>query len=258
MDPLSFDKIPEIKRLITDAILGNKHNVIVVWGELGLGKTTLMLKLLLWIVLRYIYGFKDKPDESVDAFHARVCNQPNSLCEHWQHVLKLVDFTFWETKKRIKDAVLGNVRLPAVGWDDLAVYFHRSNIQYMHPEVKDFFSKYNFVRPYLANMFITVPDINFVPEQLLAFCTADIWINTRGVGDFDRAKLRRSFWGVKRSWTKHYDGYDVSWKKCPEPVYAEYERIRHEHALKAFKFPEEIFVTRMPRAKAFTEEESLF
>jgi len=167
-------------------------------------------------------------------------------------------FTFWEIRDKIKNAVMKNTRMLALGWDDLAVYFHRSNIQYMHPEVKDFFSKYNFVRPYLANLIITVPNINFIPEQLLSFATADIWVKSRGVGDFDRAKLRRSFWGAKRSWTKYYDGYDVTWKPLPKQVYRKYEEIRHAHAVEAFEKPEEIFVTTMPKPKAYTEEESLF
>lgn len=252
MDPLSFELIPEFKRLITDAILGNKHNVVVIWGELGLGKTTFMLKTLLWVGLRFHFHVIDRNGKDVSG-----CEH-DFLCDHWKYALSIVDFTFWEMKTRIKDAVLRNTRLAGIGWDDLGVYFHRSNIQYMHPEVKDFFSKYNFIRPYLANMFITVPDINFVPEQLLSFCTGDIWINTRGVGDFDRAKLRRSFWGAKRSWTKHYDGYDVSWGEAPVDVYLAYEKMRHAHAVEAFEKPEDIFVTTMPKAKEYTKEESLF
>jgi len=249
---LSFDIIPEIKSLVDDAIVNNKHNVIVIWGELGLGKTTLMLKLLLWVFLKFLFKDLDSNERDISG-----CNH-NDLCVHWQEVLKHVDFTFWEMRARLKTTVEMNSRLLVTGWDDLAVYFHRSNIQYMHPDVKDFFSKYNFIRPYLANLIITVPDINFVPEQLMSFCTGDIWVTQRGKADFDRARLLRSFWGQKRSWTKHYDGYDVEWNPCPYPVYKEYDRIRHQHALEAFEKPEEIFVTTMPKPKAFTEEESLF
>lgn len=243
---MNFQPIPEIKQLIREAIIHNKHNVIVIWGELGTGKTTLMLQMLLWIVKNFM---KIEPANC----------KCDHLCPHWKKVLNdLTKFTFWEIRETIKKAVTNNIRLPGLGWDDLAVYFHRSNIQYMHPAVKDFFSKYNFVRPYLANLIITVPNIHFVPEQLLAFATADIWVQSRGIGDFDRAKLRRSFWGAKRSWTKYYDGYDVTWKPVPPDVYKEYEKMRHQHALEAFEKPEEIFVTTMPKPKAYTEEESLF
>lgn len=252
MVPLSFKPIPELKRLIADGILGDKHNVIVIWGELGLGKTTLMLKLLLWTALRFIFHAYDRNGNDVTG-----CTH-NSLCEHWKLALSLVDFTFQEVQRRIKTGVTANKRIPCFGWDDLGVYFHKSTIQYMHPEVKDFFSKYNFVRPYLANLIITVPDIEFVPHNLLTFCTGDIWISQRGVGDFDRAKLVRNFWGSRRSWTKHYDGFDVKWSKAPVDVYRAYALNRHEHALKAFEKPEEVFVTSMPQTEEFTEEDSLF
>lgn len=256
---MSSSIIPSLDNLIKTAVYGDKHNVIVIWGELGLGKTTFMLRLMLWSILLFKCKFKRHSKETLDSFHARVCPNSKGMCEHWQQAIDNVDFTFWEIKTRIKNAVMNNYRLAMIQWDDLGVYFHRSNIMYMHPEVKDFFSKYNFIRPYVANLVITVPDINFVPEQLLAFCTGDIWINQRGFGDFDRSKLRRSFWGRKRSWTKHYDGYDVTWNEIPFNIYREYEKIRHRHAKEAFQKPEEIFVTTMPRAtQPFTEEESLF
>jgi len=231
--------------------------VIVHWGELGLGKTTLMIKQILWLVLRFDYHVK-MPNTTGCGFPDESGCLHDHLCVHWQEALEKVDFTFWEVRKRIKYAVMNNRRLLVMGWDDLGVYFHKSNIMYMHPEVKDFFSKYNFVRPYMANLIITVPDISFVPGQLLTFCTGDVWIDRRGHGDFDRGKLMRNFWGSKPSWTKHYDGVDVVWTKAPDDVYKVYEGMRHEHAVEAFKKPEEIFVTAMPKAKEFAEEDSLF
>jgi hypothetical protein len=169
-----------------------------------------------------------------------------------------LNFSFHEFKSSVERAVEVRVRLPIMVWDDVAVYFHRSNIQYQHPDVKNFFSRYNFIRKYVANVVITVPTIDFVPLQLALFCTADILVGERGLGDFDVKKIMRSFYGKAKSWTKSYDGRDVTWQKMPDEWFNAYEEIRHAHAVEAFEHPEEIFVTTMPKTKAYTEEESLF
>lgn len=168
-----------------------------------------------------------------------------------------LNFTFHEFSGTIKRAVRLRLRIPIMGWDDIAVYFHRSNIQYMHPEVKNFFSRYNFVRKYVANVVITVPTSDFVPDQLYQFCTADIQLEERGLGDFDVKKPRRSFYGKQRTWTKSYDGRDVTWDKVPTQWFDAFEEIRHAHAIEAFEKPEEIFVTTMPKTKTYTEKDSL-
>lgn len=167
------------------------------------------------------------------------------------------NFSFAEIRGSIEGAVHTRMKIPAMGWDDISVYFHRSNIQYMHPDVKNFFSRYSFVRKYVGNLFITVPTPNFVPEQLGLFCTADVMISERGKGDFDVKKEVRNFWGKRATWTKSYDGRDVTWSKIDEKVFAAYEEIRHAHAVEAFDKPEEIFVTTMPKEKEYTAEESL-
>jgi hypothetical protein len=155
-------------------------------------------------------------------------------------------------------AVETRVKIPIMGWDDIAVYFHRSNIQYMHPDVKNFFSRYNFIRKYAGNVVITVPTPNFVPEQLMVFCTGDIMVSERGFGDFDVKKEMRAFRSKAKTWTKSYDGRDVQWKLVPEEWFNAYEEIRHAHAVEAFEHPEEIFVTSMPKSgKEFSEQESL-
>jgi hypothetical protein len=185
-----------------------------------------------------------------------------------------LNFSFGEIRGTIEDAVYTRIRVPVVGWDDVAVYFHRSNIQYMHPEVKNFFSRYSFVRQYVGNLLITVPTIEFVPEQLFLFCTADVLIQERGLGDFDTKKAVRSFAGKTKTWTKSYDGRDVTWTQLdnadidPDVVIKDsgghlttvmdaYEEIRHAHAVEAFQKPEEIFVTTMPKTKEFSKGESL-
>jgi hypothetical protein len=61
-----------------------------------------------------------------------------------------------------------------------------------------------------------------------------------------------------RTWTKSYDGRDVTWKEVPKEWFDAYEEIRHAQAVEAFEHPEEIFVTSMPKTgKEFTKEESL-
>ena len=197
-------------------IYDNKHNIIIIWGELGLGKSTLALQLLHW------------------HYH------------DWDTCFKHVKFTFQEMRDAIKQAILQNKRIKAVIWDDLAVYFHRAAIQYMHPEVRSFFSKYNFIRPYLGNLIITVPNIDFIPRPLLDFATADIYVTKRGHADFDRAKLIRSFRSRHKSWTKNYDGDDVEWTELPKEIYKRYEQIRHQHALDSILNPDDMFVMAMP------------
>lgn len=169
-----------------------------------------------------------------------------------------LNFTFNEFKGTIEYAAETRIPLQAIGWDDIAVYFHRSNIQYMHPQVKNFFSRYNFVRKYVKNVFVTVPTPDFVPDQLYQFATADIMLEERGEGDFDTIMPRRNFWGSKRTYLKYYDGRDVGWKKLPDIWFKAYEEVRHAHAVAAFEKPEEVFVTTMPKTKGFTEEESIF
>jgi len=169
-----------------------------------------------------------------------------------------LNFTFNEFKDTIKNAAETRIPLRIIGWDDIAVYFHRSNIQYMHPDVKNFFSRYNFVRKYVKNVIVTVPTPDFVPDQLYRFATADIMLQERGEGDFDTILPKRNFWGAKKTFLKHYDGRDVTWKRVPDQWFKAYEEVRHAHAVAAFEKPEEVFVTTMPKTKRYTEEESLF
>lgn len=313
-------RIEQLNNLIDKGIFEDLHNIIVVWGELGKGKTTLMMQ-----SLHRIYGDWDKvlsfilePHVCMACGHTWDAEQPYTYelpcpklgCNHEVktqslkeacaavHAKKLVipfpyeydtgfvkkvpegttfsinsskargkivqrypylNFTFNEFRGNLENAVEIHVRVPILGWDDIAVYFHRSNIQYMHPDVKNFFSRYNFVRKYVGNVVMTVPTINFVPLQLMPFCTADVWVTDRGTADFDVNKEIRSFFGNTKTWTKHYDGRDVAWQKAPPDVFAAYEEIRHAHAVEAFEHPEEVFVTTMPdKGKEFSEEESLF
>jgi len=157
-----------------------------------------------------------------------------------------VVFTFREMTELLKMAVKLRVRLAIILWDDIAVYFHRASIQYMHPEVKDFFSKYNFIRPYLANMVITTPNIEFIPRQLLDFATADVYVKTRGFGDFDRSRILRKYQGAQRTFRKNYDGRDVEWGPLPSEIQKWYDDERHAHAIEAFEHPEDIFMYSMP------------
>lgn len=206
-----------LPRLISEAIEADKHNVFTIWGELGKGKTTLGLQLLY------------------------------SVYHDWEKVLSHTFFTFYEVKDFLTNLVLNKKRCPMLLWDDLAVYFHRSLIQYMNPLVQEFFGRYNFIRPYLANLILTTPSVDFVPRQLLAFMTGDLWVQKRGKADFDRAIVVRNFRGRTRTRIKNYDGYDVTWKPVPLDVYSRYEKVRHEHAVEAFLNPRGTFVYAMPK-----------
>jgi predicted Zn-ribbon and HTH transcriptional regulator len=332
--PRSPFSLETLKHTVDRAIFKYRHNVIIFWGELGEGKTTLMLRVIHhcikdWkMILSFVlepkvclhcgktwqshneYKFEILCPECgtkattttrfAEAFEAARRNwwvEPFpvdiktgtlkafpegtkfSICEgkargRIVHKNPYLNFSFNEIKSTIESAVYTRIRLPVVGWDDVAVYFHRSNIQYMHPDVKNFFSRYSFVRQYIANLLITVPTIEFVPEQLFLFCTADVLLQQRGRGDFDTKKAIRSFVGKSKTWIKSYDGRNVMWRPVdnvdidPDVLITDegghkttvmdaYEEIRHAHAVEAFEKPEEIFVTSMPKTKEFTEADSL-
>lgn len=208
--------IPSLTNMLWDAIKNNKHNVIPIWGEMGLGKTSLAM----WTAYK--------------------------ILGDWESVKKIVVFTFDEMRNKIMEAVRFNRRLGVVVWDDIAVYFHRASIQYMHPDVKDFFSKYNFIRPYMANLLITTPNIEFIPRQLLDFATADILVKSRGEGDFDRSRVLRRFQGNNRTFRKNYDGRNVVWGPLPDDIQKWYDDERHAHSVDAFENPEDIFMYNMP------------
>jgi len=292
------------------------HNVIILWGELGFGKTTLMLQCLWELIHDWptILSFVLEPHVCSECGKTWDAKQPyvyelacpeclsksitvSTIADALEYARQkwwvdpfpvdkkgyikafptgqtflvspgkargtitqknpYLNFSFFELRKTIQSAVDTRIRLPAIGWDDVAVYFHRSNIQYMHPDVKNFFSRYSFVRQYVANLIITVPTIDFVPEQLALFCTADVLIDRRGQGDFDVKKSMRSFYGRQKSWQKSYDGQNTTWAPIKAEWFDAYEEIRHAHAVQAFEKPEEIFVTTMPKAQEFTPEESL-
>jgi len=310
--------IERLNHIIDNAIFEYKHNIIIIWGELGDGKTSLMLQMIYRKVQdwRKVVSFVLEPHvcmkcgEEWDAEQPFVFEVPCRKCSKETKTTDIgkaiaaamerqlvkpfpldmrtgiprkfpfnttftintvkaqgkitrtfpyLNFTFYEVRDTIKQCVDTRIRLPIMGWDDPAVYFHRSNIQYMHPDIKTFFSRYNFIRQYVANLVMAVPSFDFVPEQLSFFCTADVMLKDRGVGDFDVKRTVRSFFGKKQSWRKSYDGRDVTWPIVPEEWFTAYEEIRHAHAIEAFEHPEEIFVTTMPKSgKEFTEEESLF
>jgi predicted Zn-ribbon and HTH transcriptional regulator len=325
-------KLERLKKLVDRAIYSDFHNIIVLWGELGKGKTSLMM----WMLYRILQNWEQVLSFVLDPHVCQECGyewdakQPyvyEVICpkcnvettttdigeaiqairgsftideegnKTWIKKPKLVvpfpfdyktgllrqfpkgtvfslntgkargrivqkypymNFSFREFRESLETAVETRIKLPIVGWDDIAVYFHRSNIQYMHPDVKNFFSRYNFVRKYCGNVVITVPTVNFVPEQLMVFCTADVLLSARGRGDFDTKKEVRNFFSKNKTWSKSYDGRDVTWKQVPDEPFAAYEEIRHAHAVEAFEKPEEIFVTSMPKAgKEFAEEDSV-
>ena len=305
-----------LNKTIDKAILQYMHNVIIFWGELGFGKTTLMLQALHRLIPDWprVLSFVLEPHvcmkcgKSWDAGKPYVyeiicpdCVSQSKVVTSIGDALELarqrwwvdpfpvdkrgyikafptgqtflvspgkargtitqkypyLNFSFFELRRTIQSSVDTRIRLTAIGWDDVAVYFHRSNIQYMHPDVKNFFSRYSFVRQYIANLIITVPTIDFVPEQLALFCTADVLIDKRGTGDFDIKKSKRSFYGRQKSFQKSYDGRNVFWERIEDEWFDAYEEIRHAHAVQAFEKPEEIFVTTMPKAQEFTAEESL-
>lgn len=204
--------IPRLANLMRDAIRNDKHNVIPIWGEMGLGKTSLAL----WALY--------------------------DIYEDWDMVFRHIAFTFWEFQALIQDAVKHNYRIAAILWDDIAVYFHRAAIVYTNPVIRTFFARYNFVRPYVANVLLTTPNIDFVPRQLLDFATADIFITARGQGDFDRSKLLRNYKGKAMTRRKNYDGRDVTWEQLPPDVEGRYKRLRHEHAQAAFTDEGEVFI----------------
>jgi len=311
-------QIAQLNQLVDRAIFEDWHNVVIIWGELGKGKTTLMLRMLYRIVQAWdkVLSFVLEPHVCMKCQHEWDAGQPyvfelgcpkcgeesktKELSEAVDAVYKgwhvspfpwdlssglmrkfpqgqvftvnsskargeihqkypYLNFSFEEVRHTIERSVDLRVKLPMMGWDDIAVYFHRSNIQYMHPKVKNFFSRYNFIRKYVANMVLTVPDPEFVPQQLALFCTADIMLQERGKADLDTLKKMRSFYGQSKTWTKHYDGRDVTWEKVPDEHFQAYEEIRHAHAVQAFEKPEEILVTTMPKTgREFTEAESLF
>jgi hypothetical protein len=310
-------RIQDLNSVIDRGIYGDKHSIIVVWGELGTGKTTLALQMAHRVVPDWndVLSFRLEPhvclkcknswnaDEPyVYELPCPKCSKETETKNQWEainavrkeclvkpfpvnvdtglpkkfpkgtkfvintgkargetsQVRPYLNFSFYEFRHSLKNAVDTRLRLPLCVWDDVAVYFHRSNIQYMHPEVKNFFSRYNFIRKYVGNVIITVPTIEFVPTQLVPFITGDILLNKMGAGDFDVKKIRRSFYGNSKAWMKSYDARDVTWNKVPDEWFTPYEEIRHAHAVEAFEKPEEIFVTTMPKAKAFTEKESLF
>jgi hypothetical protein len=204
--------IPKLAHIIRDAIKNDKHNVIPIWGEMGLGKTSLAL----WIMY--------------------------DIYEKWDLVFKNLAFTFWEFQALIRDAVEYDYRIAMILWDDIAVYFHRASIVYTNPIIKTFFARYNFVRPYVANVLTTSPNIEFIPRQLLDFATADIFVKARGIGDFDRSKLQRNYKGKSLTRRKNYDGVDVEWEPLPPEVELRYKTLRHEHAVAAFNNEDDIFI----------------
>jgi predicted Zn-ribbon and HTH transcriptional regulator len=335
-DPNLLLPIEQVNSLIDRAIYSDYHNIVVVWGELGKGKTTMMMWMLYRVLKDWkkVLSFELEPHTCLSCGHEWNAGQPylfevtcpkcnvetktseiseamkavlgerqvhrdeeGKITSEWVRKPQLVipfpydlktglpkqfpagtvfslntgkargiisqkypymNYSFHEFRGNLENAVETRVKLPIMGWDDIAVYFHRSNIQYMHPDVKNFFSRYNFIRKYCGNVVITVPTPNFVPEQLMVFCTGDILVSQRGMGDFDIKKEMRAFRSKTKTWTKSYDGRDVSWKQVPEEWFNAYEEIRHAHAVEAFEHPEEIFVTSMPKAgKEFTENESL-
>jgi hypothetical protein len=310
-------ELASLFKVVKRAVREYRHNVIIIWGELGEGKTSLMLQVMWEFIHDWaaVISFVLDPHVCMHCGAEFDAGQPYKyeiICpecsrhqrtttslrealslagQNWwvdpfpvdiksgeirkfpegqQFIVcegkargKIVknhpylNFSFNELRATIQNAVNTRIRQPVIGWDDVAVYFHRSNIQYMHPEVKNFFSRYSFVRQYIANLLITVPTIDFVPEQLSLFCTADILLKERGLGDFDIKRSMRNFYGRSKSFQKSYDGRSTQWAPVPSPWFEAYEEIRHAHAVEAFEHPEEIFVTTMPKAKVFTEEESL-
>lgn len=246
--------IEELDGLIDNAIFHDTHNVIVYWGEMGRGKSTLGLWTMFRLVKRNLARKKGLPEEYVKMKYKQLVKVDPEFCrEVWELILgKYVVFTFREFRGFVKAAMKVYQREDGVMWDDVAVYFSRIGIMYMHPEVKEFFSTYNFIREYLANAILTVPVIDDVPRQMLRFMTGDVNCYKRGEADFKRAKTVRTFGKGDKSWSKLYDGFDLVWPKVPDWVYTKYKEMRHEHAMRAMEDPDSVFVSKMP------DEDKLF
>ena len=268
-----------IQERILEAITDGYFRFFLIVGDKGTGKSSLLMK-----TLKQIFSIKTPDEEKAwkMAFH-HLTFTPQQFYRIYQNQKREIDWQLrhmglpaWVLSADIEqdwpeiiDAVLGlnigdfepirrKYRIPAMGIDDMGAHLSRHDTTiYWDPYYQHLFADLTLIRPYLACILATAPDIEDCPRTILKHVTDIILAEEKGEGTYRIKKRFVRFQGrTVGGFSKLYDQTPVKWNPLPKNKYAKYEILRHLLSRKVSNEAEELAqAKKMEQQSQFEEEE---
>jgi len=260
--------IHTIQDRIKEALREGFFRFFLIVGEKGSGKSTLMLKTMKQVFKMKHQNpnqdkDKDQPqpkdmDEAEQeawskAFH-HLTFTPQQFYRIYQNQKREIDYQLrhmglpawvltadiereWTEiintvmKLDIKDfePIREKYRIPCMAIDDMGAHLNRSDTSiYWDPYYQHLFADLTLIRPYIACIIATAPDVTDAPRNILKHVTDIIDVHDQGEGNYRIKKRFIRFQGqTVGGYTKLYDQTPVKWKELPSDIYSKYEVLRH-------------------------------
>jgi hypothetical protein len=245
-------KIPNILEEINLALTEGYHRFLLVVGEKNLGKSTLCLLILyeifkrkgmddreawssafrqLCFTPRQFYEFYTNAKGRIDKALSIVGLDPSILSidveENWDQLIERV--MVLDTNVEDFTKIRESYRIPSILIDDMGAHMNRQDVSiYYDPFFQMLFADLTLIRPYIAVLMATAPNVNDIPRTVLRHVTDVIQVEKQGRA---RYKKIRNFIRFKskniEGFLKLYDGDPVVWDPLPVDIYARYEILRH-------------------------------
>jgi len=246
-------QIPDITEEISVALLEGYTQFFMIVGEKNFGKSTLALQILYEIYRRYV---KDWEETWKTVFHslsftakqfydvyastkAKVDSElvnkglDNKILEldpedNWDALVDMVLKSKLEQNVTFED-VRKQYRIKGHLIDDIAAHMNRLDVSiYYDKFFQQLFADFTLMRPYIACLLGTTPDLDDVPRVVLKHVTGLIICDRQGHAVFKKNRRYVRFKGKSmESFYKLYDGSDITWNKLQPNVYSYYEILRH-------------------------------
>lgn len=250
--PKRVINLPNIRDEINLALKYGFHRFILVVGEKNLGKSTLCLRILneifktdyespmeIWgkvfrhlsFTPRQFYELYTNIKGRIDKKLTAIGLDPSILNvdveTDWSGIvekimdldLKVEDFTKYRE----------SYRSPGILIDDMGAHLYRGDISIYHdPFFQKLFADLTLIRPYIACLLGTAPDVGGVPRMVLKHVTDIINVESQGKAHYRKIRKYIRFKGKNiEGFMRMYDGDPVEWEPLPPDIYARYEVLRH-------------------------------
>lgn len=235
---------------ILEAMREGFFRFFLIVGAKGSGKSTLLLK-----TLKQVFKIRTRDDQEAwrEAFH-HLTFTPQQFYRIYQDQKREIDYQLrhmglpaWvltadiqQDWSKIIDVVMDleidnfepireKYRIPAMAIDDMGAHLSRHDTSiYWDPYYQHLFADLTLIRPYIACIVATAPDVTDCPRTILKHVTDIIDVHEQGEGNYRIKKRFIRFSGqTVGGYTKLYDQTPVKWKKLPPDIYSKYEVLRH-------------------------------
>lgn len=246
-------QVPNVTEEINRALYNGYNVFFVATGEKNFGKSTLCTQILYDVYKRYrfdweqtwrtvfhhlsftagqFYGFYIEAKRQIDQALIQAGLDSGVLEmdveKEWKTIIdNILDSQM--TQKTTFAEIREKFRIPAILIDDIAANMNRQDVSiYYDKFFQKLFADFTLIRPYVACILATCPDIDDVPRVILKHVTGIIQCTSQGHAVFRKKKTYIRFKGKSiESFMKLYDGDPITWKPLDPEIYSKYETLRH-------------------------------